>query len=256
MSKGQPGVPLGKLSHVVSEAQKFFFMLGEDVHIDQSKGQWRGVDFQSGSLQFTAEYVGEFDEPLVTEFNNAFDEVAQGKLNGRTRLTTCYQFAKIAEHLDPNEVVEMGIFRGEEATPEWKQVSKDIAKKIYSERQTIVESQGSIQGVIHSLFLRSSPPYFNARELSSENLIRCIYPPELYKKVASILQERDAVIHVHGIIKTNLVERTIENLRVEKLQAAPQFTHEDFEKFFGCSPKIIGEQSIEDYIERVRSREQ
>src|SRR5207244_13102535 len=42
LNRGGAGVPLHKLASVVDEAQKFFPMLGEDVHIDRNRGEWLG----------------------------------------------------------------------------------------------------------------------------------------------------------------------------------------------------------------------
>jgi len=45
LNRGGVGVPLEKLASVVQQAQSFFRMLGDDVHIDQSQGEWLGFDF-------------------------------------------------------------------------------------------------------------------------------------------------------------------------------------------------------------------
>ena len=58
LNRGGVGVPLNKLASVVQQAQSFFRMLGDDVHIDQSQGDWLGFDFDHESLNFTAEFVG------------------------------------------------------------------------------------------------------------------------------------------------------------------------------------------------------
>ena len=55
LNRGGVGVPLHKLARVVDEAEKFFRMLGEDVHIDQHSGVWLGGNFDNKSLNFTAE---------------------------------------------------------------------------------------------------------------------------------------------------------------------------------------------------------
>ncbi len=57
LSRGGLGVPLHKVASVISKSQKFLDLLGEDVHIDRSKGEWLGFDFDRESLNFTAEYV-------------------------------------------------------------------------------------------------------------------------------------------------------------------------------------------------------
>src|SRR5260370_42659970 len=75
LNRGGVGVPLHKLASVVNEAQKFFRMLGDDVHIDTGAGEWLGFDFDNKSLNFTAEYVGPPAVSQVLEFQAAFDGV-------------------------------------------------------------------------------------------------------------------------------------------------------------------------------------
>ncbi len=58
LNRGGVGVPLHKLSSVVHEAQKFFQMVAQDVHIEKNQGEWLAFDFDNESLNFTAEYVG------------------------------------------------------------------------------------------------------------------------------------------------------------------------------------------------------
>jgi len=53
LNRGGVGVPLDKLASVVQQAQAFFRMLGDDVHIDQRQGEWLGFDFDHESLNFT-----------------------------------------------------------------------------------------------------------------------------------------------------------------------------------------------------------
>jgi len=63
------------MASVVDEAQKFFRMLADDVHIGKDSGEWLGFDFDNKSLNFTAEYVGPVDPDQVREFYAAFEGV-------------------------------------------------------------------------------------------------------------------------------------------------------------------------------------
>lgn len=255
LNRGRVGVPLHKLAAIVSETQKFLQMLGDDVHLEQEKGKWIGLDFENSSVNFTVEFVGDVEPRQNNEFNAAFYEVSTGKPNGRVRSATRFQFARIADHIDEDEVVGFGLYRAEESSaPQWCDLSKKLAIEILSERQLIVESHGSIQGIIHSLFLGAQPPHFHIRELSTLNLVKCVYSLAIYDEVASVLQKRNAVVHVFGETKTNLAERRIDELHVKKIGLAETISEEDFEKFFGCAPNLTGEESTEQFIKRVRQR--
>src|SRR5437763_9806743 len=91
LSRGGVGVPLHKLASVVDEAQKFFHMLAEDVHIEKGKGEWLGFDFDRESLNFTAEYIGPVTPEQVRDFYAAFDGTT------RLRSETIGQFARITD---------------------------------------------------------------------------------------------------------------------------------------------------------------
>src|ERR1700726_1311365 len=89
LNRGGMGVPLHKLASVVDEAQKFFHMLAEDVHIDKGRGAGLGFEFDHESLNFTAEYVGPVTEEQVAAFYAAFDGTTS------LRRSTIAQFAHI-----------------------------------------------------------------------------------------------------------------------------------------------------------------
>src|SRR5258708_24888160 len=99
LNRGGVGVPLHKLASVVDEAQKFFYLLSEDVQIDQSKGEWLGFDFGNESLNFTAEFVGPVSAEQVAAFHAAFDGTTS------LRRATISQFVRIAGSIEPYELI-------------------------------------------------------------------------------------------------------------------------------------------------------
>ena len=142
LNRGGVGVPLRKLASVVDEAQKFFRMLGEDVHIDMGAGVWLGSDFDNKSLNFTAEYVGPVDPRQVREFYAAFDGVTL------LRKATIAQFARIAESIDEDELIGFGLYQtDEESEPgEWRSLSKIEALRITEEIRLLLNRAGDVDG--------------------------------------------------------------------------------------------------------------
>ena len=138
LNRGGVGVPLHKLASVVDEAQKFFRMLGEDVHIDTGSGVWLGCDFDSKSLNFTAEYVGPVEPARVREFYAAFDGVTQ------LRRATIAQFARIANSIDEDELIGFGLYQNDqESEPgEWRSLSKLEALRITEEIRLLLDRAG------------------------------------------------------------------------------------------------------------------
>ena len=104
LNRGGVGVPLHKLASVVEEAQKFFYLLTEDVHIDQSQGEWLGFDFGNESLNFTAEFVGPVTAEQVAAFHAAFDGTTS------LRRATISQFARITDSIEQDELIGFGLY--------------------------------------------------------------------------------------------------------------------------------------------------
>src|SRR5947199_2339905 len=129
LNRGGAGVPLDKLASVVDEAQKFFRMLGEDVHIDNGSGVWLECDFDNKSLNFTAEFVGPLEPEQVRQFYAAFDGVTL------LRRATIAQFARIADAIDEDELIGFGLYQNDqESEPgEWRSLSKREALRITEE---------------------------------------------------------------------------------------------------------------------------
>ncbi len=133
LNRGGMGVPLEKLASVVQQAQSFFRMLGDDVHIDQNQGEWLGFDFDHESLNFTAEFVGPVSQDQVTAFHSAFD--------GTTglRRATIAQFARIADAIDEDEVIGFGLYLNEGDDPaEWRCLSRRDALRITEEIRVLL----------------------------------------------------------------------------------------------------------------------
>jgi len=254
MNKGRIGVPLHKLGEVVKETENFLRMLAEDVELPGDKRQWLGLDFQSGSLKFVAEYAVPVELRQFAEFGSSFDDVRRGRA-GRARTSTRTQYARIAEQLDEDETIDFGVYKSpEDAVPEFVSLSKRDLALILGDVQKPLESHGAVQGIIHSLFIGSQPPHFFVRELSTDDLIKCAYQHTVYPQLAKALQREAAVVHVYGRLKTNMDERKVEQVTVEKIDLADELSEQEFNKFFGCSPNLTGHMTTQEFIDRVRGR--
>ena len=133
LNRGGVGVPLQKLASVVQQAQSFFRMLGDDVHIDQSQGDWLGFDFDHESLNFTAEFVGAVTQEQVAAFHSAFDGTTP------LRRATIAQFARIADAIEEDEVIGFGLYLNEGDDPgEWRCLSRRDALRIAEEIQVLL----------------------------------------------------------------------------------------------------------------------
>lgn len=255
LNKGRRGISLPKLARISYELQQFLSLLGEDLQIEMGEG-WLGTDFSNGSLRFTAEKVNQVEERKARAFKEAFRHIAQRRPDARVRPSTVRQYAKIAEPMDIDEIVEFSLPKSDtDENNEWCELTKQEALLIASDVQEIVRSHGGIQGVIHSVFFGASPPHFQLRELSTGDLIKCIYRSrKQYDELAAVLKQQNAVVHVYGTIKTDFVNRQIEELRVEQIELAEDFSKEDFNRFVGSAPGLLGDQTLQEFIDDVRER--
>ena len=138
LNRGGVGVPLHKLASVVEQAQTFLRMLADDVHVDQTKGEWLGFDFDHESLNFTAEFVGPVTPEQVSAFHAAF--------GGSTSLSraTIAQFARITDAIGEDELIGFGLYlkdQGEEPE-EWRCLSRRDALRISEEMQLLAAASG------------------------------------------------------------------------------------------------------------------
>jgi hypothetical protein len=259
LNKGRIGIPLHKLGAIVRETETFLKMLADDISLPGNRGEWLALDFKNGSLIFTAEYIPPVSKDEIITFAHAIKDIKRGVPAIQIRDSTRYQYAKIAEQLDEDEEIEIGVCEKHEdiikEAFEYISLAKRDLPQIVRDIHEMVESSGSVQGIIHSVFMRSSPKHFNIRELSTDNLIICEYPSALYPQLAKVLREESMVVHVYGIVKTDMVNRKIEKIITQRIEAAPAFiSEEEFNEFFGSSPNFTGNLSTQEFIDNMRDR--
>ncbi len=138
LNRGGVGVPLHKLASVVEEAQKFFYLLAEDIHVDQTHGDWLGFDFGNESLNFTAEFVGPVTAQQVAAFHAAFDGTTS------LRRATIAQFARITESIEQDELIGFGLYMQDDVNEptEWRCLSRRDALRITEEIQLLIQASG------------------------------------------------------------------------------------------------------------------
>ena len=134
LSRGGVGVPLRKLASVIVESQKFLNLLTEDVRVDQQRGEWIGFDFDSESLNFTAEYVGPVTTQQVEAFNAAFGGTTS------LRRDTIGQFLRITDSIGEDEVIGFGLYEseGNQEPTDWRCLSRRDALRIADEVQVLL----------------------------------------------------------------------------------------------------------------------
>jgi hypothetical protein len=268
--RGAEKISLNKLAPIVTDVQQFLFMLSEDVGLPIESNSWNGTNFGSASLVFTAEKSEPTSIEQIQEFNAAFASISTEHPVAKLRRATIAQYAKIAEPIDPQEIVTFGLFSvpqepslfGDSVIdyePELVlalriDLTKSKALQIQADVQATVRAYGALQGIIHSVFFGARPAYFNLREKATGALVKCIYRSEVYDELAIALRRENAIIHVFGFTSTDLVERKVEQMQVSKITVAPVLTDDDFERLFGSNRQFTGGLTTQEFINNVRDR--
>lgn len=234
LNKGKRGISLSKLEKVVQEMRRFLESMADDIELAEPDS-WVGVDFTNGSLAFSTEYVHDVPAPKLDRFNGAIVSLVNSEYPQSLQRSTSNKFFDLARNLDQGETAEICVFDQVRAaismriTYETYEVARRI--KVLPFRETI----GSIQGKIHSLYKESKPPHFQLRELATENLIKCLYEPNVYPEIILALSADDQVIHVRGVITTDTRGHSIHHVKVRDITLAPSYGYEDVEKFLGAN---------------------
>jgi hypothetical protein len=121
-----------------------------------------------------------------------------------------------------------------------------------SEESKTVQYSGEIQGLVHSFFAEAKKPYLVMRELSTRDLIKCYFTPEMYEKAVETLGEREGVVFVEGMLSENTASKSIESIRVRDFRPAPLFDLAFHKSFIGSRPDLTGTLTSEDSLERAR----
>ena len=191
LNRGGVGVPLHKLASVVHEAQRFFEMLAEDVHIAQDRGEWLGFDFDNESLNFTAEYVGAVSAEQAQSFYAAFDGITS------LRRGTIAQFTQITEAIGEDELIGFGLYHSDQETDpdEWRCLSRRDALRIADEIQLLLGVSGEMHTETHLPAIidsDGSARLFKERAHRSIALTDPSKMPDLVREVESNLSKRIA----------------------------------------------------------------
>lgn len=247
LNKGRVGIPVDKLGNIAGETLRFLKLLIRDVGIIGGQGDWIAKNFENSSLAFDNTYIGKYQQEQRDKFNvgmlyvSSFgQDIDNRPANGFVSNETILQYAKIANHIDTDEVIEFGLYENGDigAPKEWKTLTRQSANKVVQLVQTYIEYYGSIYGTIHAFFKGASPQYFNLRDSLSGELVKCTFDRSYYPEIVKALKNQNAIVYAFGRITSNIVSKTIENISVSSIKISPELSDEDYKAFFGCAPNI------------------
>lgn len=262
LNKGRIGIPLHKLADISKETERFLENICEDLEIKDPTGQWLACNFENGSLSFDVEYHGDASRPQIEKCKSSLQYIVKGQITtesipfGISR-KTLMQYSKIADHLDADEVIRIGIYSKNEEKPleeNWYQVHRQQLIGIKDVFLRTIDYYGAIQATIHTLFKDSD--YLVARDIVTKRLIKCYFRSSQYPRVLDVLNPKDAIVHISGMMQVSRMDQRIEKIDVERLEVAKTYQPGDLDRFIGCAPKLTGKLNTSAFIARMRNHDE
>jgi hypothetical protein len=221
------GVPLDKMASVVEETRKFFHLLSEDVHIEPDHGEWLASDFDTESLNFTAEYGGTVSTEQVRAFGAAFSGATS------LRKVTIAQFTRIADYLGEDELVGFGLYQtDQEAEPtEWRCLSKRDALRFGEEIKLLAEAAGEqvaetqLPAVMNGSIAGRRLFKDRREEVRRERGALAADPSKLLREVESNLSRRI------GVLEGEVAEQS---RKMQQISGSSSLTEERFQKLLSA----------------------
>jgi hypothetical protein len=252
INKGRHGAPMAKLGRISEQAEKFLRALASDCDIQTKPGDWLAANFKNGSVEYDAEFPDDVSSGAVQVFSNYvealadYDPESEG-LNLGVSSATALEYARIGALIDPDEIVGIGVYPARGGEPRWRQITYSATSAIRRQIEAPIPSYGSAQGILHAWYKEAREPNFQLRELSTDNLIKVLYPAAMYSDVAEAVRERTTMIIVSGNMLFDRASRQTTELRADRIKKMRLLSTAEFETFFGSAPDF--QAGIDDSIE-------
>ena len=256
LNKGQRGIALGKLATIADGTAKFLACLGRDLGTSGSN-RWMADNFHNSSVVFDLEDPS-IPEPEVERWRRGLRAVMANdstdtEINRLIQRPTRKQFAAIQRAIDINESIEFGIYsNGDGKGIEAYQLSGG-KEYVLEELPESLVYHGEIQGVVHSFYKEAKPQYLKVRQLCTDALITCYFPPQMYRATIETMEAENTVLFVEGEVTERLETGQIESIEVSDFHFAPDFDLAFHLKFIGSKPDLTGKKSSEEVVGELRA---
>lgn len=259
MNKGRKGMPLDKLAAVAGATEKFLVSFSRDIGLGKTQCQWLAERFENNSVDFDCRFASDVDESVATRGrrglravlgNRYEDSEVAALILPKTRL----QFARIADPLDPDEVIRFGIYQnGEDRPTDWFELTQSRLAEIQSPLKAGRRSFGEVQCIVHAFFKETHRPYFKVRELSTQELLNCYFEPAMYSAAVQVLEEQDAVVFIEGWTTENPETGFVDSIEATGFRLAPSFSPEEYRAGLGSIPDYTENRPTSEAIEMMRN---
>lgn len=257
LNPGREGISLNKLSKQTENIELFLRSLALDLGIDDASGLWRASNFKNGSLIFTPEYQVNVPRNIALKFNEDIYNLTRFNPKEKNALhdnspATIERFSRLRENLDVDEKIGVGLYDIDTQKLKWKYLNRLQLEEIANSVEIETLYLGSIMGYTHEWNKGSDKPYINIREIATGDLVKCTYHDEDYQKVANLFQKKNSIVTIHGTVKLNRITNKYELMNATDFVIAPEFSNEDYDKFFGCAPDFTNGLSSAEFVSKGR----
>lgn len=251
LNKGRHGIAVEKLADIAKEAERFLECFSADMQL--GKGDWIAEKFRNGSVIFDLVYAGEAENAALQTSVKALKHMADPKtkvedLGFGLSKTTFLQFARMASPIETDDAIGIGIYNSR-PRPKNYTLSKQRAIQIEKQIMQRVEQYGSVQGTITALFKGEKSTLWIVEKLTNRRIV-CTYAPHLYKKIYTLLEDRDSLVNAEGWM--TIINGEIEKLAIKTIDILEAYRDGDLEKLFGSDPDFTGDLTTEEYIDEIR----
>jgi hypothetical protein len=262
LNPGRKGIALGKLSKQTENIELFLRSIASDLGADDAKNVWLADKFRNSSAIYNAELQAVVEAATAAEFNHAISALTKYQSSSKSKPpyvsdATIERFAHLRQCLDDDE--QMGIALIDVETGKAKRfsyVDKLQLEAIGNSIEAEIKYIGAVMGYTHEWNKGANNPFLYVRELNSGELIKCSYDDGDYDRVAKLFAKKTSVVIITGTIIFNSITSKTEVVRATGFDCAPDFTNDDFNKFFGAAPNITGNMTSEAFIAKGRDDEQ
>jgi len=259
LNPGRSGIALNKLSKQTDNIESFLRAFAADLGENDGASLWLAKDFRNGSVYSTTEYHAVVSAECAVKFNEGVEALSRFKALKSAKLPefitpiTIDRFASLRQGLDTDEKMGISLFELDTGKPRrWTYVDRLQLEEIAQSIETEVGYFGAIMGHTHEWNKGADDPYIIIRELHSGTLIKCIYSDDDYSLVAKLFGDKSAIVIIEGEMTFDRISSKTEVTKATGFEVAPDFSAQDYEKFFGCAPNFTGQLTTAEFIANGR----
>jgi len=260
--KGQESIDLSRLTALPDELSKLLRGIADDAGVPPMDNAWRASNFADGSLEFTVASSDRLSKDLSVRCARIAEAVFSGDREDAFKFgvtdRTLLQYGSLARKIQPGETICLGTLGKGARTKKpkrWYAVTAETVLRLASDVRPYFDYHGAVLGFIHAIYIAADKPHFDLRDLTREDLVKCYFTADMHDAIVKMLIPREQRVNVGGMIRANRLSKTIESIRVDRIEPVETVSNDEFERFFGSAPQLTGGQSAADFIADAREDE-